>query len=284
MAEKDMTEKLLEDYNDVFADIINVLLFNGKQRVKPESLEKSNLKSQYKADDGKLHEQERDVMKYWREGGIRLAVYGLENQTVIDEQMPVRIFGYEGANYRSQYGDKQIIPVVTVVLHFGTERRWNKPVNLKELMSIPDELEPFVNDCHMNVIDVAWLTDEQLEQFKSDFGIVANFFVNKRKNPKYVPDDKREFKHVDAVLKFLGVMTGDKEYENLLNNQNFKKEGANMCSVVQNLKEEGRFEEIFSSVQEGDYSLERGAQKAGMTIPEFEKSMTEAGYKVPAGV
>lgn len=57
-----------------------------------------------------------------------------------------------------------------------------------------------------------------------------------------------------------------------------------MCSVVQNLKEKGRFEEIFSSVQEGDYSLERGAQKAGMTIVEFEKAMAEAGYKVPAGV
>lgn len=57
-----------------------------------------------------------------------------------------------------------------------------------------------------------------------------------------------------------------------------------MCSVVQNLKAEGRLEEIFSSVQEGDYSLERGAQKAGMIIPEFEKAMTEAGYKIPAGV
>lgn len=28
MAEKDITEKTLEAYNDVFADIINVLLFN----------------------------------------------------------------------------------------------------------------------------------------------------------------------------------------------------------------------------------------------------------------
>lgn len=45
----------------------------------------------------------------------------------------------------------------------------------------------------------------------------------------------------------------------------------------------GRLKEIFSSVQEGDYSLEIGAQKAGMTIPEFEKAMTEAGYKIPAG-
>lgn len=271
MAEKDMTEKLLEDYNDVFADIINVLLFNGKQCVKPESLEKSNLKSQYKADDGKLHEQERDVMKYWREGGVRLAVYGLENQTAIDEQMPVRIFGYEGANYRSQYGNKQIIPVVTVVLHFGTEKRWNKPVNVKELMSIPKELEPLVNDCHVNVIDVAWLTDEHLKQFKSDFGIVANFFVNKRKNPKYVPDDKREFKHVDAVLKFLGVMTGDKEYENLLNNPNFEKEGANMCSVVQNLKAEGREEERITAIQ--------NMIELGLTKEQILKKYTKEDYE-----
>ena len=30
MGQKDMTEKLLEDYNDVFADILNVLLFEGR--------------------------------------------------------------------------------------------------------------------------------------------------------------------------------------------------------------------------------------------------------------
>lgn len=27
MGEKDMSEKILEDYNDVFSDIVNVLLF-----------------------------------------------------------------------------------------------------------------------------------------------------------------------------------------------------------------------------------------------------------------
>lgn len=30
MAEKDIAEKTLEAYNDVFADIVNVLLFQGK--------------------------------------------------------------------------------------------------------------------------------------------------------------------------------------------------------------------------------------------------------------
>ena len=31
VAEKDIAEKTLEGYNDVFADIANVLLFNGRR-------------------------------------------------------------------------------------------------------------------------------------------------------------------------------------------------------------------------------------------------------------
>lgn len=45
-----------------------------------------------------------------------------------------------------------------------------------------------------------------------------------------------------------------------------------------------RLNEIFSSVEEGDYSIEGGAQKAEMGISEFESTMIKAGYKVPAGV
>ena len=39
MGEKDITEKILADYNDVFADIMNGLLFAGEQRILPEALE-----------------------------------------------------------------------------------------------------------------------------------------------------------------------------------------------------------------------------------------------------
>ena len=40
--------------------------------------------------------------------------------------------------------------------------------------------------------------------------------------------------------------------------------------------ERGRLQEIFLSVQEGDYSVERGAQKAGMSVDEFQRAMSEA--------
>ena len=53
MGEKDITEKMLEDYNDVFADITNVLLWRGKQVILEDELENAKDKSQYKAEDEK---------------------------------------------------------------------------------------------------------------------------------------------------------------------------------------------------------------------------------------
>lgn len=73
MAEKDIAEKTLEAYNDVFADIVNVLLFQGRHFVKEDELEEESPGSSYKV-DGRLHAQERDVAKYWRKklaGGHR---------------------------------------------------------------------------------------------------------------------------------------------------------------------------------------------------------------------
>ena len=38
MKEKDITQKVLEDNNDIFADIVNVLLFDGKSEVEENEL------------------------------------------------------------------------------------------------------------------------------------------------------------------------------------------------------------------------------------------------------
>ena len=40
--------------------------------------------------------------------------------------------------------------------------------------------------------------------------------------------------------------------------------------------ERGRLQEIISFVQDGDISIERGAQKAGMSMNAFRKAMAEA--------
>lgn len=137
MGEKDITEKILEDHNDVFADIINGLIFAGEQRILPESLENTAVHSQYKADDEKVHELERDVAKYWKDQDVQLAICGIENQSSVEKYMPFRIIGYDGTAYRSQLQDKrkEILPVMTIVLYFGTEHRWYGKRNIKGLMT-----------------------------------------------------------------------------------------------------------------------------------------------------
>ncbi len=88
MAEKDAAEKILMSYNDVFADIVNALLFDGEPVVAPEELEDQAPRAYFKA-DGKIREIERDVAKRWRRGNIRVACIGFENQTQADPDMPL---------------------------------------------------------------------------------------------------------------------------------------------------------------------------------------------------
>ena len=77
---------------------------------------------------------------------------------------------------------------------------------------------------------------EEIERFQSDFRIVANFFVKKRKNKDYIPDDPTEIKHVDEALKLLQVMTGDDRYKEMFKK---KKEVHSMCDVAERLEKMG---------------------------------------------
>ena len=77
MGVKDISEKILADYNDVFADIINGLIFKGEQRILPDSLRNERIVSQYKSSSNKLHEQERDILKSWTDENLKIALIGL---------------------------------------------------------------------------------------------------------------------------------------------------------------------------------------------------------------
>ena len=72
MGEKDTAVKTLEAYETVFADIVNVLLFDGKCVIKADELSPADKESRYKA-DGKIRSQERDVSKFWKNTNINIA-------------------------------------------------------------------------------------------------------------------------------------------------------------------------------------------------------------------
>lgn len=241
MGAKDITEKILADFNDVFADIINGVLFDGKQVVSEHALENVKDRSQYKFNNI-IHEQERYLAKRWIPYKICFALYGLEHETDAEPYMPMRIIGYDGAAYRGQLTkrerDRPNFPVITIVLYFGT-KHWDQPRTLYECMNIQENLKPFVSDYKINVVEIAFL-DDKLDNFHSDFRIIAEYFVNKRRNIEYTPS-AQEIQHVDEFLKLLQALTGDDRYFDVLNllQKEAKKEGVNMCEILDKVENRG---------------------------------------------
>ena len=243
MGVKDITEKNLEELDDVFADIINVLLFKGERLVQEDELEADTTKSMFKA-DGKIHEQERDVSKFWKNGEIRISILGIENQTKQDSDMPLRIISYDGASYKQQLlneKQKKRYPVTTIALYFGTDEKWNTSKSLYDCFEIPEKLKPFVNNYKINVFNIAWLSEKTIDLFKSDFKLIAQYFRTKRLNKKYT-GSKEKLQHANETLKMFSALTGDDTFEKVYNENNLEKGGVTMCDVVEKIRNEGRAE------------------------------------------
>lgn len=264
-ARKDKAAKKLEDYSDVFADIVNVLLFRNNP-IDPEKLRDAPTESFYKAETGGLRDQFRDTMKYLEDTGIIIAEIGLENQSSVDETMPVRVLGYDYASYRRQLDNRRnrqdrqtgppgktpLRPVITVVLNFS-DTPWRGPVSLKEMFLIPEGMEPFVQDYRINVFDIAYLDDATVNRFQSTFRHVAHFFVNSRVHGAgYRPLDE-EIEHLPEFLDFLQVFTSESHY-------------AEITPALVARQQKGGVVTMFNVL---DYHWNRGVEdgrKAGMEI------------------
>lgn len=215
MGQKDITEKQLEEFNDVFADIYNVLVFE-KNLIDENRLQDGATESRYKDDSGTNRDQRRDVMKtYLDEYRMELAFVGIDNQTTVDRYIPVRILGYDYGKYRRQVDEKKfpLIPVITLVLNLSNIR-WSKYKSLAEITNVPPKFEPYFQDYKVKVVDVAFLEDSVIEKFTSDFKLVAKFFKNRRLGVEEW-DDKTRIKHVKAFIDFITAFTDDPRYQNI---------------------------------------------------------------------
>lgn len=256
--EKDMVEKTLETYGDVYADLMNVLIFGGRQVVSEKDLEQVTERSVYKV-SGSLRGQERDIAKYWNGINCHIAFVGAENETKIEEDMPFRVIGYDGAAYRDQIkyvtgedGKRRKLrtekyPVVTMILYFGYTRHWNKPKTLYDVLGeMPAEIKEIVSDYKIKVYEIAWLTEEQVAGFKSDFRIVADYFVQMRKTRTYQPS-AQPMVHTREVLQLMSVLTKDERFEQVYNESEKGKEPNRMCEVLDRVENIG----IQKGIQKG---------------------------------
>lgn len=292
-----MAEKKLEDYPEVFTNIVNTLLFSDSSiHLDENKIIDGPTESIYKAEE-KDKEQRRDTFKYYDVGnkGILfcVAAYGIENQSTIDNVMPVRIMNYDASAYKSQVFDikssskqtnqkrKRIYPVITIVLNFS-EKEWKTSRSLHDMMALPSDLAKYVQDYKINVFDVAFLEDDVIEKFTSDFKAVARFFKDKRLRLEV--NDTIEIKHPAEIADLFSVFTGDEGYRDAVPNVIKKKEKGEVitvCTYTETIRDSGKIEMLFELVESGDISPERACEKLGITLNELEKKMKDANFQFP---
>ena len=220
LGEKDILEKKLLMFNDVFADFVNGIMFDGKDVVKEDELVDLSGWSHYKGDDSKHRFQDRDVVKLWKKENVVISLIGIENQDIPDKNMVFRVLSYDGASYRSQLVEEEsrkrkknsgidgelqdIFPVITFVIYYG-EEEWRHETTLHKRLNLDSELKHYVSDYSINLIDLKKLSEDDINKFKKDFKLIADYMVKGSKHKA----DRIDLNHPEEVSELILRLTGE---------------------------------------------------------------------------
>ena len=220
LGEKDILEKELLMFNDVFADFVNGIMFDGKDVVKEDELVDLSGWSHYKGDDSKHRFQDRDVVKLWKKENVVISLIGIENQDIPDKNMVFRVLSYDGASYRTQLVEEEsrkrkknagiegelqdIFPVITFVIYYG-EEEWGHETTLHKRLNLDSELKHYVSDYSINLIDLKKLSEDDINKFKKDFKLIADYMVKGSKHKA----DRIDLNHPEEVSELILRLTGE---------------------------------------------------------------------------
>ena len=198
MGRKDIVTKEYIRRPEIFADIFNYRLYDGIDRIQPEQLAEENI-------------TENLILE--REG------HGKEEF----------LSGF--------YREDRILPVITLVLYFGTAP-WDGPRSLKEMMRwTVEEAEKYIQDYRLNLIIPAEMEDEEIEKLQSSLREVFYFL-------KYAGDWKKLEKILEDDERFQSLETEAATVIRELTNTEIEikeEQGEqNMCEAIEQMKENER--------------------------------------------
>ena len=149
-------KKILRN-NECFADLCNVVYFQGKQVIKPENLfsQENDLSTLIGKELLSMETKRyRDIVRKANINGTYMII-GVEHQSSVDKEMIYRILNYDALLYKNQVeSKKEVQPVGTFVFYTG-DKEWTYPDSLKgTLKNIPPEMEKYINDWRFPVLDI----------------------------------------------------------------------------------------------------------------------------------
>lgn len=239
MAEKDITEKILLSYADVFSDCINTLVYGGIQYLNPQNTRPAPTESFYKGK--KPHNQFCDASRYLMEEDTICLQYIIENETELEERQILRKISYQGGAYRLQFESGAPVYGVIAIVIAWTGKTSRIPLNLHTLLlknGVPQKYLEQIDDEKLAVYHMNNLSPEIRSRFTSDIGFVADYLnegnFGRRMQQKIV--------HLEALCDLMETLTGDTRFTELarqFRENKQKGEQIMMCEYLNQLEEQG---------------------------------------------
>ena len=156
-------KQLLRD-GERFADLCNALYFHGRQVIKPENLiSQENDVSTLIGKEALPMETKRyrDIVRKASINGEYMII-GVEHQSSLDKKMIIRILNYDAQLYINQVeSGKEVRPVGSFVFYTG-DKEWTYPKSLKESLKVSPEMEDYINDWKLPVVDLKTMDARKL--------------------------------------------------------------------------------------------------------------------------
>ena len=268
--EKDIVQIRCLSDNERYADLLNGIVFRGRQVVRVEDLQEMDSQTGvWKVFPGKrlrkAGKKYRDLIRKVAMG-VNFTIIGVENQDKVHYLMPLRTMGYDVAEYERQasYLRKKIrkdgkssdveflsgfkktsrlYPCVTIVVFYG--KNWDGSKDLYGLLDftdIPQELRGFVNNYQMHLLEVRKFQDTAV--FRTDLKQIFDFIrcsEDKNRLSKLVQGDAA-YQNMDEDAYDMAVTYTDAS--ELIAVKEFHRKGrkVNMCKALTELIEDGRAE------------------------------------------
>ena len=236
-------DKILRGFFKVkahFADIINAMLFEGKDVIHAnELLLCDSDETIYFVYENRINvmERRRDILMHATVNGIPVYI-GLEIQSTINYSMPYRLLLYDTMTYHLQYKliDKdhrehfRPTGVMSTVLYSG-DRTWHQPHSLLDRILVPEPLKGLMNTWKGNIRDIKEINVELLrnEKVKSLVSAVQTIY-RWNKDTSTI----KELVLSKEVAIVVAVMTNSEEL--VIRIEKEEREEVDMCQVLEEFK------------------------------------------------
>ncbi len=280
-----------------FADLVNGVLYGGRQLVKPEELQELDTELVSIRGDGK--KTVRDKIRLWK--GLAIAVISLENQNYIDYRMVIRNMLTESMAYEKQCkrleqkhrGEKglgsdaflsgmkkgeKLFPVITIVVYYGAGKPWDGERELYGLLEMEgreDYIKPYVTNYKLNLFDINEY--DSFGQFRTELESLFEFLRysgEKELLEEKLEQNRERYAHLDEdTVQLLSKLANVEGLERI---QEREEGGINMCKAWEDQKLEGimegmkkgRSDLIRRIMTNRNMSLEEVLELIGMTEEE----------------